>query len=224
VTVTNHTWEDFDDRVPENVRKALRGSLFLAPTSADLITSITIDGADAGTPTLNVLPDGYTGAGQLSDAGLVLGNQPTVVTVPGWGRTSPVRADITTNQRTIQGVGLETNKMTLALYFQVDPSTITPDATTAEVQITEPDSPTVFYWRALALAVDQTDDGEIYLARFFPRASVTNLGNMTFDSAADTINFDCTLTAYTDTDAGYSSKFFAGGPGWKPLKTGMGFS
>lgn len=221
--MTNHTYADIDDRVPSNTRKALRGSVFLAPTSADPITALTVDGTVTGTPTLKLLPAGYVGFGQINDAGAILGNSVTSADINGWGRVTPVRRDITANTRTIQMVGVETNKQTLATYFQVDPSTITPDATTGEVIITEPDSPIAFYWRVLALGVDQNDSGEIYLGRFFPNASVTNLGNMSFDSANDAITFDCTLTAYTDPALGFSSKFLAGGAGFKAISDGMGF-
>lgn len=219
------TYSDIDARNEQNVRKALRGSVFGAATSATAVTSLTVDStASPGTPTLNALPAGYTDFGQLSDAGAVLANGVSSADVRGWGKTTSVRRDITQNDRTIQVVGLETNKQTLALYFQVDPATITADATTGEVAFEEPDTPVARYWRILALAVDQNDSGEIYIARFFPNASVTNLGNMSFDSEKDSITFDCTLTAYNDSTLGYSSKFLAGGPGWKAIKTGMGFS
>lgn len=223
--MTDMKYANIDDRDVQNVRKALRGSVFMAATSAAAVTALTVDSTGTpGTPTLKALPTGYKGFGQLSDAGAVLGNSVSSADINGWGRLTPVRRDITANQRTIQLVGLETNLQTLATYFQVDPSTITPDATTGEVIITEPDSPTARYWRILALAVDQNDSGEIYLGRFFPNASVTNMGNMMFDSDKDAITFDCTLTAYSDSTLGFSSKFLAGGAGWKAIKTGMGFS
>ncbi len=221
--MTNHVYSDIKSINDQNVRKALRGSLFGAPVSATAVTTLTVDGSTPGTPTLQTLPAGYVDFGRLSDAGAVLGSSVTQTDVAGWGSVVPVRSDITANKRTIQVVGLETNKQTLAAYFQTDPSTIIPDGTTGEVIITEPDTPTVYYWRLLALAVDQVAAGEVYLARFFPNASVTNLGNINFDSSKDSVTFDATFTAYRDATLGYSSKFFGAGPGWKSLKTGMGF-
>lgn len=221
----DQTYANIDDRVVQNVRKALRGSVFFAPTSAPAVTSITVDStASPGTATLAALPTGYKGIGQIDDVGATLGNKVTKSDISGWGRVVPVRTDITAQQRTIQLNALEINKQSLATYFQVDPAAIVPNATTDEVQITEPDSPVAYYWRVLALAVDQNDSGEIYLARFFPYASVTDLTDIKFDSDKDSVSFGCTLTAYTDSVLGYSSKFFAGGPGWQALKTGMGFS
>jgi hypothetical protein len=206
-------YADIDGRNEQNVRKALRGSVFGAATSADAVTALTT-GSGA---TLNALPDGYTDFGQLSDTGAILGSSVTQADVP-------VRTDITANKRTIQLTGLECNAMTFALYFQQAPGSLTPDGTTGEVQITENDTPTVQYWRILALAVDVNASGEIYIGRFFPFCSVTKLGDIKFDSEKDVINFDCTLTAYQDSTLGYSSRFLAGGPGWQPNLTQMGFS
>lgn len=220
--MTALTYSSVDARNEQNVRKALRGSVFGAPTSADAVTAITTSAESV--ISLNPLPTGYTDFGQLSDAGAVLGSSVTQTDVAGWGRVVPVRSDITANKRTIAVVGLETNKQTLGLYFQTDPADITPNETTGEIQITEPDTPTVYYWRILALAVDANDSGEIYLARFFPYCSVTKLGNIMFDSAKDVISFDCTLTAYQDSTLGYSSQFMAGGPGWQPNLAAMGWS
>jgi len=216
------TYASVDGRNEQNVRKALRGSMFGASTSADAVTALTT--ASDEVVSLNALPTGYSDFGQLSDAGIILGSATTTQNVQGWGRTVPVRADITQDTRTMQLVGLETNKMTLAMYFQTDPSTITPNETTGEVQIVEPDTPTVLYWRMLALAVDQNDAGEIYLARFFPYCSVTKFGNMMFDSDKDVISYDATLTAYEDSTLGYSSMFLAGGPGWQPQLAAMGWT
>ena len=213
-------YADIDARNEQNVRKALRGSVFGAATSADAVTALTT-GSGA---TLNALPSGYNDFGQLSDAGAVLGSAVTQTDVMGWGRVVPVRTDITQNKRTIALVGLECNAMTFSLYFQQAPGSLTPDGTTGEVQITENDTPTVQYWRILALAVDVNASGEIYLGRFFPFCSVTKLGDIKFDSAKDVISFDATLTAYQDSVLGYSSKFLAGGPGWQPNLTAMGFS
>jgi hypothetical protein len=218
--MTTLTYSSVDGRNEQNVRKALRGSVFGAPTTASAVTAIST----GSPPTLNPLPSGYVDFGQLSDAGAVLGSSVTQTDVMGWGRVVPVRTDITANKRTLQLVGLECNAMTFGLYFQTSPAGITPNGTTGEVQITENDTPTVLYWRMLALAVDVNASGEIYLARFFPNCSVTKLGDIKFDSDKDLITFDATVTAYEDSTLGFSSKFMAGGPGWQPNLTAMGFA
>ena len=218
------TYASVDGRKPGNVRKALRGSVFAAPTSSAALTTLTVDSVGSpGTPTLNALPAGYEDMGTLSDAGAVLARAVSASDINAWGYLEPVRRDITSDVSTLQLVGLETNKQTLAVYFQVDPSTLVPNATTAELEIAKPVTPTAFYWRILVLGVDQVDAGEIYIARFLPKACLTSIGNMSFDSANDTINYDLTLTAYVDDVLGYADKTFLGGAGWQSLKTSMGF-
>ena len=222
--MVDHVYADFDKRTQGNVRKALRGSVFFALPSVAAITTISVDSVGSpGTPTLNTLPVGYTDIGFLSDAGAVLAEAVTSVDVAAWGDLEPVRRDITADVTTVQLVALEVNKQALATYFGVNPTSLTADATTAEVSVVKPSSTTSFFWRVLVLGVDQTDAGEIYIARFLPNACVTNKGNMTFADSGDGINFDCTLTAYKDSTLGYADKMFFGGPGWKPIKTQMGF-
>jgi hypothetical protein len=222
--MTDHVYADYDGRKQQNVRKALRGSVFCAKTTANAITTLTVDSSGSpGTPTLNALPAGYTDLGFLSDAGAVIGENVNSADINAWGDLEPVRRDITSDVTTLQLVGLETNKQALAAFFSVDPASITADATTGEVSIPKPSTPVAFYWRILVLGVDQNDSGEIYIARFLPNASLTNKGNMSFDSNADAITWDMTFTAYKDSTLGYADKFLAGCPGWKPLKTGMGF-
>lgn len=218
------TYADVDGRKPGNTRKALRGSVFFGLTSVTAITAITQDSiASPGTPTLKALPAGMEDIGTLTDAGAVLARAVSSSDVNAWGFLEPVRRDITSDVTTVQLVGVETNKQSVAVYHQVDPATLTLDATTAELAVAKPVTPTAFYWRVLILGVDQVDAGEIYIARYLPKACLTSIGNMSFDSANDPISYDLTLTAYIDDVLGYSDKTFYGGPGWKSIKTDMGF-
>jgi len=205
-----------------NVRKALKGGVLIAPMSSALPSSLTIDSAtDPGTPVLQTLT-GFTSLGFFDDSGAVFSENISSADIAAWGELEPIRRDITSDVTTLKINALETNKTTLATYFGVDPSTLTPDETTGELQIEKNPSPAATYYRVLVLAQDGASGSEYWIARMLPRASVTDLGDMTFASAKDGITFDMTLTAYKDSTAGYSVMTYLAGPGWLAGLTAAG--
>lgn len=76
----------------------------------------------------------------------------------------------------------------------------------------------------LALAVDSSDAGEIYIARFLPRVKVTDKDDQKLSFAEDGITWAVTLTAFLDSTLGYSERFLFGGPGFGALLTDTGFT
>jgi hypothetical protein len=77
----------------------------------------------------------------------------------------------------------------------------------------------------LAIAVDLTDDGELYVARFLPRARVTDFDDQNLQSSDDSpITWPVTMTGYEDPVLGYSERYLFGGPGWAARLSAMGFS
>jgi hypothetical protein len=219
------TYSQIATKKQDAVLKALSGSVFIAEYSAAAITTLTVDSIGSpGTPTLNALPAGYLDMGYLSDAGAIIGESVSTADIAAWGEVEPVRRDITSDVTTVHLVGLETRKENLSAFFGVDPTTVTANATTAEVSIPRPSRPATRYYRMLVLAVDGPASAEIYVARFLPRVALSAKGDQTLASSGSLgIEWDSTWTAFTDPVLGYADKFFAGGPGWKPIKTDLGF-
>ena len=202
------------------IRKALNGSVFVAPTSSTAITALT----DSTDKLLKTLPTGYVDLGWLSDDGAQFARDTDTSDVTSWGSTEPTRSDVTKDQTTLQVACQETRLETIGLYMGVDMSGVTPDATSGEVSVAKPTTPKSRYYRVLSIAVDNTDDGEIYIGRFLPNAKVTEFDDQQQSSGDDPIMWSVTFGAFIDSALGFSEKVFFGGPGWSALLTDMGFS
>ncbi|HEX5272298.1 MAG TPA: hypothetical protein VFW33_17495 [Gemmataceae bacterium] len=225
MTVTNHVFADIAVKQDQLIRKALDGSVFKAAMTVALPTSITIDGAVTGTPTLAVLdPDDWGDLGLMSDDGAKFSSDTSSSDIMSWGRVEPSRRDITKDVTGLHIVMQETKLDTVSSYLGIDPATVTPDVTTGEVHFTKPTRPSPQYYRLITLGVDQNSHGEIYCACIMPRASVTGKGDLQMDSGGDGVFWDTTWTAYTDSDAGFAVQFRFGGAGWKPMLADMGWS
>lgn len=223
MTVTNHVYADIAVKQDQLIRKGLDGSAFIAPSSADAITTLTVDGEVTGTPTLQLLPEDYVDFGLLSADGAAFSNKVASADITSWGRVEPSRRDITSDVTSLHIVAQETKLVTIGAFAGVDTSLITPNGTTGEVSVSKPSRPVALTYRMLALAVDQTDAGEIYIGTFMPRVQLTDKGDQTYMSGDDGIYYDTTWTAFTDSALGYAVRYIFGGPGWKALLTDMGW-
>ncbi len=206
------------DKKTELIRKARDGSAFLAPSSAGAITALTT-GASAD---LAALPAGYTDLGWTSTDGATYSRTTETSDVQSFGSVEPTRSDVTSDRIGMSVTAQETKLLTLELYTGADLSASEAAAVTGEFQIEKPDRPGFRYYRLLGLFVDDGDDGEIYIARFMPRARVTEFGEQQFTDADDPISYPLTFTGYEDSVLGYSHKWFFGGPGWLALLDAMG--
>src|SRR5690606_36860282 len=124
----------------------------------------------------------------------------------------------------LTGFFQETNRMNIALYTNVDAASMTPDAQSGELVVEKPDRPATRHYRILTIGVDLADAGEIYVARFLPRASVSDKDDQAFQSGDDPLGWPVTLTAYKDAALGTSERYYFGGPGWAALLDDMGFN
>ena len=210
----------------ELIRKATEGSVFLNPDLAALtaISALTEDSATTpGTPVLSTLPVGYEDLGWLTNDGAQFSRDVSTSEITSWGSVSPTRTDITSDTTTMSVTAQETKLITIGLATGADLSAITADATTGEVVIAKPARPKSKHYRVLSLAVDQGDAGEIYVARFLPRAKVTGYSEQSFGAGDDPITWGVTFTGEEDSDLGFSESWLFAGPGWKALLTDMGF-
>lgn len=207
-----------DDKKQELIRKAKDGSVFVGPISAPLITTLTT-GAGADLTTLDEL---YVDLGYTTTDGVNYGRTTDLSEVRSFGSVEPTRTDVTNDTITMACTGQETKLETIGLYTGADYTTITAAAVTGEVQIAKPDRPSFRYYRTLGLFVDDGDAGEIYFARYMPRSRVTEIGEQQYTDGDEAIGYPLTFTGYKDSVAGYSHKWFWGGPGWKALLDEMG--
>lgn len=211
----------------ELIRKAVDGSVFIAPISAPLITTLTTyTAATATSPAvidLTTLPTEYKDLGWLTEDGAGFARDVATSDISSWGSLTPTRTDITADTTTISLTAQETNIVTLGLSTGKDMSTVVPAANTSEVDIKKAVAPSKSAYRLLALAVDRAPEGEIYLARFFPRAEVAGFGEESFSGGDNAIERGVTMTGKIDSAAGYSERWLFGGPGWRALLVQMGF-
>lgn len=207
------------------IRKALDGSVFLADINADPITALT--SYTAGPPAtieLVELPTNWDDLGWLSTDGAQFARDVSTSEVSSWGSVTPTRTDVTSDSTSLTVVCQETKLLTIGLATGADLANIVPDAQTGEVRIAKPVRPTAKHYRALSVAVDEGDAGEIYVARFLPRAKVSSYAEQNFSSGDDPITWGVTLQGETDSDLGYSEQWLFGGPGWNALLEDMGFA
>ena len=218
-------YDDLKNKQAELIRKALDGSVFLAPATAGPIVNLTEDSvATPGTPELTALPTDWDDLGYLSNDGAAFARDVASSEVTSWGSVTPTRTDITSDTTTLTVTAQETKLLTLGLATGADLANIVADATTGEVKIAKPARPKSKHYRVLSLAVDEGDGGEIYVARFLPRAKVSSYAEQAFGGGDDPIAWGVTLTGEVDDTLGYSEEWLFGGAGWKALLTEMGFS
>ena len=225
------SYDALKNKQAELIRKALDGSVFLAEMSADPITNLTqYTAAVVGPPavpagiSLAALPVDWDDLGYLSDDGSAFARDVSSSEVSSFGSVTPTRTDIVSDTTSLTVVAQETKLLTIGLATGADLSNIAPDAQTGEVRIAKPSRPKSKHYRILSVAVDEGEGGEIYIARFLPRAKVSSYAEQAFKKGDDPISWGVTLTGEVDDALGYSEEWLFGGAGWNALLTQMGFT
>lgn len=209
-------YDELKNKQNHLIRKMLDGSVFLAPSSADIIETLT----STEDSLLEPPPEDYGDLGWLNSDGAQLSSEMEMSDVQSWGAVEPTRSDVVTDTTTLQITAQETNIRTIGLYTGAATSGLEAGAN-GELIIDKPGRPTPRYYRALVLGVDLSEEGEIYIARFLPRCKVTAREQQNFQSGDDPITWPVTLTAFVDSQAGFSERWFFGGPGWLELLDDM---
>lgn len=224
------SYEALKNKQTELIRKALDGSVFVADITADPIADLTTyTAAVTGPPAvpekidLTALPTDWDDLGWLTSDGAQFSRDVSASDVTSWGSVTPTRTDITSDSTTLTVVAQETKLLTIGMATGADLSGVVADTDSGEVKIAKPSRPKSKHYRVLSLAVDQGDAGEIYIARFLPRAKVSNYAEQSFGGGDDPITWGVTLTGEEDSDLGYSEEWLFGGAGWKALLADMGF-
>lgn len=209
------------------IRKALDGSVFIAPSTAAAITNLTTYTAATTTAPekieLTALPAGYNDLGWLTTDGAAFAREVATSEVTSWGSVTPTRSDVTADTSTLSVTAQETNIRSIGLGTGVDMSGVTPAAGSGEVSLPKPLRASPKEYRALVLSVDLNEAGEIYIARFLPKAKVNGFSDQSFGGGDEPITWGVTLTGQEDAALGYSERWIFGGPGWKAELVDMGF-
>lgn len=218
-------YADLRNKQGELIRKANDGSVFLANIDADPIANLTTYVAGPP-PTISLapLPTDWDDLGWLTGDGAAFAREVASSDVTSWGSVTPTRTDITSDTTTLTVTCQETKLLTIGLATGADLAAITPAAQTGEVSIAKPSRPKSKHYRVLSLAVDESDEGEIFIARFLPRAKVSNFAEQAFGAGDAPIAWGVTLTGEEDSELGYSERWLFGGQGWNGLLTKMGFA
>ena len=202
----------------ELIRKASGGSFFLAPTTATTITTLTSTDSS-----LTALPTGWRDGGLMTDEGMGWNRATDLSEITSFGQSSPTRTDVSSDTETVTVNFQETNKLTIALFTGATLASLVPDATSGELSIAKPLTPPQRSWRALGLAQDSYNGQDIYIAKYFPNATVTDFSDQAFSKGDEAIAWGVTLRAQLDSTLGYAVKWYFGGPGFKALATAANF-
>lgn len=203
------------------IRKAKDGSVFVAGMSAPVLDSITTgESAELSIPT-----EYASGSlGYLTEDGMGFSGDIQESTINSFGATEPTRREIISDTTSLAVTAQETNITNLGIYTGNELAALVPDATTGELNVVKPPRPPLKHFRVLALAVDDYEGLEVYIARFLARASLQRNPEQSFTSGDTAINWGMTFTSTVDSEVGYSERFIFGGPGWKAMLADMGFN
>lgn len=212
------TFAELQDRAQALIRKGLEGSVFVKrhdPADAEITTLGDASG-------LLALPPGYADLGHLTkDQGLNWTRDIETSDVMSLGSVEPTRRDITSDVSGLQVTAQETKAVTLGLYEGLDLSGTTHDAL-GNVAIDKPDRPATIYYRVLGLMKDGDGADAIYIAKWLPRAAVTDRGEQAWNEENE-IQYAFTFNAFVDPTVGSSQRLII----WSPTAahvTDMGFA
>jgi hypothetical protein len=214
------TFADLQDVKTELIRKAKTGSAFLAPVASDAIDEDFVTAGGILAP----LPTAYEDLGWLSSDGMGFSRDVSTSDVTSFGSSSPTRSDVVSDTSTVTVVCQETKLLTIGLATGVDTTSIKTPTAAGAVMVRKPTTPSSKFYRLFCIAKDDGDAGDIYVARFFPRAKVTSFSEQAFGGGDDPISWGVTLTGYADSALGFSEAWLFGGPGWNALLAEMGFN
>lgn len=211
-------YADLADKKNELIRKSLTGSVFIAPSSVANLASLT-SGASAA---LVALPTGWEDLGWVTKDGVGYGRETAQSEVTSFGSQQPTRTDQTSDVLSMTVTAQETKLLTLGLYIGVDTTGIEAAAVTGELRIAKPNIAANYHYRVLGLFVDEVEEGEIYMARYFPYAKITERGEQNMSDGDDPVTYNLTFRAEEDSATGTDAEWIFAGPGWLAMLANMG--
>lgn len=211
------TFESQKGHNPDLIRKPLEMAIFVKPheDGDEEVDSIYTETAGL------VVPTGYMPVGLTTkDDGATWTRDQESVDTESHGYSEPTRRDII---RDVSGLGFtmqESKKTSMELYHGVSLDSVTPDAD-GNIVIDRPNRPTLRYWRVLAIGKDGAGPSAIYMARWLPRALVSEQPEQSWQEGEE-IRYPATLTGFLDVAFGTSFREIWGGPGLDAAAMGFG--
>ena len=218
-------WNDVAGHNDSLARKTQQVLVAVAPTSTAALTSIL----DDSTGDLAALPAEWIQLGRPTEDGVTWPRETELSEVFGLGSYDPVRSDIRRSIKRCSVTILETRKIVLELAQGVSDLAETVSATTTgdstEITWDESAAPLFPPMRLLALGLDTTGDGEMYVGKMGPLIKVTEVGEEVWSNGDQSIATPLTFTLYNDPVLGTPLRHFRGGPGYSDaLVTAEGFT
>lgn len=213
-------FSDIETKNRDLVRKALGGGLFIQPSTGAALTTLTT-GANSDLRDLEAI--GFVEAGLMTTDGMSTSRAQERSEIRSAFRLSPTRTDMTADTETLSVTLQETSALTISLATGVDIDDLEVDPTTGELSIPRSEIPTRKSYRLLALAVDITNEGELYIARYWPNAEITEYADQAITNGDEAFTWGFTFTAYNDPALGYAGRTILGGPGFKAQRAEAGF-
>lgn len=205
------TYDQMQDRREELIFKALEGSIFVAPMSAALPTSLT-----DSTGQLLALPPQWEDIGWVDGSdGVNWSRKVDTSDTDSWGSPEPTRSDINKDEASLKFTMQETKRPVLETYYGLDLSAIEAPTGNREVTFAQPRRPATRYFRLFGIFVDSYGADEIYVGRLFTRANVVDMDDSKWTTKDSVANFGVSVRANWSTPDGFAVKHFFGGPGWK---------
>lgn len=218
------TFDEVKDHDASNIHKKLRMAVFVAPwESAPAIASLVDSNNEL------VIPDAYESVGIL-DKENALTATPTITAseVSGYGYAQTLRRDIVSRNTALAFTMLETRRTTFEMYYGIDLSAVQATngtgATKDEIVFDEPDRPDTQYYRVLCVGVDGDGSNTLYLADFYPRSTISDVGALAA-SETDPVRYAVTMGTDADPVLGTAHRQFIAGPGLTDAKVAaLGFT
>lgn len=199
-----------------NVRKTLGALIFLAPLTADLITTLTDEDGS-----IKPLPEEFFSLGLFSRDAISFARESDTEATEALGYMSPVREDISSISRTITATAYEVDKRRIReIADGTDLSDVV--AVNGEIAYDEPEVPVNRRWRLLAIGrdVNKRTGQDILRANFYPQVELNSMPGEEWGT--DALSQELAFTNYLDQDAGYARRRFLAGPGLDPVALGFG--
>lgn len=209
------TFGELQDRAQALIRKGLDGAVLLKryDEADDPIDAI-------GDASGLLVPPDYQSLGWITqDQGINWTRDVETSDVTSLGAAEPTRRDITSDVSSLQVTAQETKALTLGLYEGLDLSSATHDG--GNVIVDKPTRPAAIYYRVLAIMKDGEGADAIYLAKWLPRAQVTDRGEQSWNED-DEVQYAFTFNPFIDEAVGTSQRLLVWSPSSERVEA-MGF-
>lgn len=202
------TFNEVKGHKSSNIRKILEMAIFVKPVE-DADTEITqVWTATDGL----VVPAGYLPVGLVTkDDGASWSREQDMAEVESMGHSEPTRRDILKDVSGLSFTMQESKKTSMEIFHGLDLSTVTTDSD-GNFFFDKASRPVSRKYRVLALGKDGDGPDAIYVARWLPRAQVTENGEQAWTDG-DEVKYPASFNSSTEEKFGTSFREIWGGPG-----------